>query len=182
MIKVCSFCNTVNQNCKRCSRCSKVLYCNKLCQKKDWEHHKNFCKPSKHYNISENDFIDKIIEHCINTQVSLNINNECGVVSIFLYDILSKYFDDVHLFLGQVSMMGGEYVNHMWVECDNKIIDCALFNYVSEQPLNFCDIVNLQKFKNYINPLECKHDFIDKYKTNELFNNILYTKLLSNIF
>jgi hypothetical protein len=30
---------------KQCSRCKKVTYCNDLCQRLDWQKHKEWCKP-----------------------------------------------------------------------------------------------------------------------------------------
>lgn len=39
-------CNYCGKTCKglRCSRCKLPIYCNRECQKKDWEKHKIFCK------------------------------------------------------------------------------------------------------------------------------------------
>ncbi|OQV26184.1 Ubiquitin carboxyl-terminal hydrolase 19 [Hypsibius exemplaris] len=43
--RVCSFCReTPELEPKRCTRCYSVRYCNSVCQKKDWEHHKLQCE------------------------------------------------------------------------------------------------------------------------------------------
>ena len=44
----CSFCRKVpDSRLKQCSRCKKVLYCNSMCQRQAWRHHRMVCHPTK---------------------------------------------------------------------------------------------------------------------------------------
>lgn len=39
----CSFCESKAANLRRCTRCQRALYCNEVCQRKDWKRHKKQC-------------------------------------------------------------------------------------------------------------------------------------------
>ncbi len=66
--KKCHFCGKLQPNIKKCSGCSFALYCNKECQRSDWNSHKNICQRVSNGNL-------KIVT---NNMKKLNIKTENG--------------------------------------------------------------------------------------------------------
>ena len=45
--ETCGFCGTVWNYVKKCAQCGIIAYCDKMCQKQDWNDHKKKCKEFK---------------------------------------------------------------------------------------------------------------------------------------